>query len=144
MKRKDGSHLSYSEVVHQLDTQTVEYDVNLGSPITQTLEIYMKVERSKYATAIGWLGDLLWRSEFDVDRLRINSTKILQTIPSRKREGSDVSAALYDQLNFSPHRAPITANNLFNQESSLPIVLEKLKSEPQALVSQMERLRSHR
>jgi len=143
VKRKDGSHLSYSEVVHQLDTQTVEYDINLGSPITQTLEIYMKVEKSKYATAIGWLGDLLWRSEFDVDRLRINSTKILQTIPSRKREGSDVSAALYDQLTFSPERSPMTANNLFNQESSLPIVLEKLKSEPQALVSQMERLRSH-
>jgi Zn-dependent M16 (insulinase) family peptidase len=131
-------------VVHQLDTQTVEYDINLGCPITQTLEIYMKVEKSKYSTAVSWLGDLLWRSEFDADRLRINATKILQTIPSRKREGSDVSAALYDEMTFSADLAPLTSNNLFKQESSLPLVLEKLKSEPDSLIKQMEQLRSHR
>ncbi|KNE93504.1 hypothetical protein PSTG_13132 [Puccinia striiformis f. sp. tritici PST-78] len=141
--RKDGSRLSYDEVVHQLDTQTVEYDINLGSPISQTLEVIMKVEKSKYATAVSWLGDLLWRSEFDVDRLRINTTKILQTIPSRKREGSDVSAALYDEMTFSADLSPLTSNNLFKQESSLPVILEKLKSEPEALVKQMEQLRSY-
>ncbi|KAI9610843.1 hypothetical protein H4Q26_008685 [Puccinia striiformis f. sp. tritici PST-130] len=143
VKRKDGSRLSYDEVVHQLDTQTVEYDINLGSPISQTLEVIMKVEKSKYATAVSWLGDLLWRSEFDVDRLRINTTKILQTIPSRKREGSDVSAALYDEMTFSADLSPLTSNNLFKQESSLPVILEKLKSEPEALVKQMEQLRSY-
>ncbi|KAA1091647.1 hypothetical protein PGT21_036499 [Puccinia graminis f. sp. tritici] len=143
VNRKDGSRLSYDEVVHQLDTQTVEYDINLGCPITQTLEIYMKVEKSKYPTAVSWLGDLLWRSEFDADRLRINTTKILQTIPSRKREGSDVSAALYDEMTFSADLAPLTSNNLFKQESSLPLVLEKLKSEPESLIKQMEQLRSH-
>lgn len=143
VNRKDGSRLAYDEVVHQLDTQTVEYDINLGYPISQTLEIYMKVEKSKYPTAVSWLGDLLWRSEFDVDRLRINTTKTLQTIPSRKREGSDVSAALYDEMTYSADLAPMTSNNLFKQESTLPLVLEKLKSDPESLVKQMEQLRSH-
>ncbi|POW06319.1 hypothetical protein PSHT_10429 [Puccinia striiformis] len=123
--RENGSRLSYDEVVHQLDTQTVEYDINLGSPISQTLEVIMKVEKSKYATAVSWLGDLLWRSEFD------------------KEEGSDVSAALYDEMTFSADLSPLTSNNLFKQESSLPVILEKLKSEPEALVKQMEQLRSY-
>jgi Zn-dependent M16 (insulinase) family peptidase len=142
--RKDGQRLKYTEVVQELDRETVEYDINLGSPITQTVEMYLKVEKSKYATAVGWLGDLLWRSQFDADRLRISTAKILQTLPARKREGSDVSAALYDDLIFDPDRAPMAANNLFKQESCLPAVLEKLKSDPDAVIAQMEQLRTHR
>lgn len=143
INRSDGTRLSYDEVVRQLDTQTVEYDINLGSPISQTLEISMRVEKSKYGTAVSWLRDLLWGSVFDVDRLRINTTKVLQSLPSRKREGSIVAAALYDEMIFSSDLSPMTSINLFQQESSLPKVLEQLSSNPEYVVTQMERLRSH-
>ncbi|MBW0485783.1 hypothetical protein O181_025498 [Austropuccinia psidii MF-1] len=143
IKRKDGTSLSYDEVVHQLDKETVEYEINLGSPISQTLEVYMKVEKSKYATAISWFRDLLWGSIFDLDRLRINTTKILQNIPARKRDGNDVSQELYKTMVYSAESAPLLSLSFLNQEVTLPLVLERLKSEPEAVIKQMEQLRSH-
>ncbi|PLW42340.1 hypothetical protein PCANC_10506 [Puccinia coronata f. sp. avenae] len=115
--RKDGQRLKYTEVVQELDRETVEYDINLGSPITQTVEMYLKVEKSKYATAVGWLGDLLWRSQFDADRLRISTAKILQTLPARKRRG---------QRRIMPSCRP-----------------GETQSDPDAVIAQMEQLRTH-
>ncbi|CAH7682774.1 Metalloenzyme, LuxS/M16 peptidase-like protein [Phakopsora pachyrhizi] len=99
IKNEDGSVLGFADVVHQLDTQTVE--------------------------------------------LRITTTKALQNIPSRKRDGSEVCGAMYNQTVFSDDLAPASSINLFMQEKNLPRVLENLKSDPEAILEQMEKLRCH-
>lgn len=68
VKRFDGTILPYEEVVRQLDEETVEYEIRLGTALSQTVEIMLKIEKTKYKKMIGWLSDLLWGSVFDPDR----------------------------------------------------------------------------
>jgi len=70
VKRHSGVRLSHEEVVNQLDNDTVSYEVGLGvsNNFTDTFRITIKVEKSKYETAIAWLRDLVYGSEFDKER----------------------------------------------------------------------------
>ncbi len=68
--RQSGVRLSHEEVVNQLDNDTVSYEVGLGvsNNFTDTFRITIKVEKAKYETAIAWLRDLVYGSEFDKER----------------------------------------------------------------------------
>ena len=77
----------------------------------------MKVTKEKYSVAIAWLRDLIWGSEFSIERfvislvhrrvrslipfrrrLKISATKALQNLPSEKRSGSTVAYNAYREL----------------------------------------------
>ena len=66
--RSDGTRLPYDEVVKLLDTETVDYNINFGSGVSEQIEVHIKVEKEKYETAIRWLRDLLFCSEFEISR----------------------------------------------------------------------------
>ena len=70
VQRQTGERLTYEEVVNKLDSETVSYEVGLGfsNSFTDTLRVTIKVETALYGTAIAWLRDLLYGSEFDKDR----------------------------------------------------------------------------
>lgn len=68
LQRADGTELTFEQVVQELDRETIEYDIRLGPVISQTLELSIKVEKTKYASTVRWLRDLLWGLKFDVDR----------------------------------------------------------------------------
>lgn len=70
MKRQSGERLSHEEVINKLDDETVSYEVGLGiaNSFAETLRITIKVENAAYETAIAWLRDLLYGSEFDKER----------------------------------------------------------------------------
>jgi len=70
VQRKTGERLTHEEVVNKLDNETVSYDVGLGfsNSFTDTFRVTIKVETALYETAIAWLRDLLYGSEFDKDR----------------------------------------------------------------------------
>ncbi|MBW0466041.1 hypothetical protein O181_005756 [Austropuccinia psidii MF-1] len=143
IKRKDGTFLSCEQVVRQLDKQTVDYAITPGSPIAQTLDIHVKVEQSNYAPAIAWLRDLLWGSAFDPESLRTTIIDDLQNIRRMKADSNQVLQALYHAMIYPPDVSPLSSMNFLLLEVTQPIVLQKLKSEPQPLLKQMEQLRSH-
>lgn len=68
--RQSGVRLSHEEVVNLLDNDTVLYEVGLGvsDNFTNTFRITIKVEKAKYETAIAWLRDLVYGSEFEKER----------------------------------------------------------------------------
>lgn len=68
--RHNGVRLTHEEVVNQLDNDTVSYEVGLGvsSNFTDTLRVGIKVEKAEYETAVAWLRDLIYGSEFDKER----------------------------------------------------------------------------
>merc|ERR1719359_393981 len=72
LTKADGTKVPYEEVVAQLDTETVDYGVHFGSGLSEQIEVNIKVEKDKYHTAIRWLRDLLFHTELDVARLRVN------------------------------------------------------------------------
>ncbi|EGF99472.1 zinc metalloprotease [Melampsora larici-populina 98AG31] len=143
VKRSDGTLLPFDQVVKELTKETIEYKTHMGSSISQTSEICFKIEKSKYPTMIGWLKDLLWGSQFDIDRLRIIVANNLQHIPSMKRSGAGVCAALFQELLYSPYTAPYMSSNLFKLDEWLPEIMEQLKSNPQEVIKNLEQLRKH-
>lgn len=70
VRRSTGERLSYEEVVNKLDDETVSFEVALGmgNAFTETVRVTIKVETAMYETAIAWLKDLVYGSEFDKER----------------------------------------------------------------------------
>lgn len=68
--RLSGQRLTHEEVINQLDDETVSYEVGLGlaDSFTETLRVSIRVETGKYETAIAWLRDLVYSSQFDQER----------------------------------------------------------------------------
>lgn len=62
--------MSHEEVINKLDDETVSYDADLGvnGGFSENLRISIKVETGMYETAIAWLRDLIYGSEFDKER----------------------------------------------------------------------------
>jgi len=70
VKRSTGERLSHEELVNKLDNETVAYGAEMGTNGTfeELLRVSIKVEKDRYETAVSWLKDLLYGSEFDKER----------------------------------------------------------------------------
>jgi hypothetical protein len=70
VKRQSGEYLTHEQVINKLDNETVSYEVGLGisNSFTETLRVSIKVETALYETAVAWLKDLIYGSEFNQER----------------------------------------------------------------------------
>jgi len=68
--RHNGVKLTHEDVVNQLDNDTVLYEADLGVSglFRNILRVSIKVELAAYETAVAWLRDLIYGSEFDMER----------------------------------------------------------------------------
>ena len=68
--RHNGVRLSHEDVVNQLDDDTVSYQVQLGDSgcFENIFCVSIEVEYSAYETAVAWIRDLIYGSEFDKER----------------------------------------------------------------------------
>lgn len=138
---RDGRTLPFEEVVKLLDTETVDYDISFGSGLSEQIEVSIRVEKDKYTTAISWLRDLLFGSQFDESRLKIVAKKLAQNLPSEKREGLSVATGVFRELTQDASASAGLAMGLIARLKSSPAIVERLKTEPQAVVKDMEELR---
>lgn len=71
--RASGEKLTHEEVINRLDNETVSYEtaLGLGDQFCETLRVSFKVEAQQYETAIAWLKDLVYGSEFNKERLAL-------------------------------------------------------------------------
>jgi hypothetical protein len=70
LTKQSGERLTHEEVINKLDDETVSYGASLGigDQFCETLRVSFKVETQMYETAIAWLRDLVYGSEFDKER----------------------------------------------------------------------------
>lgn len=139
---RDGSRLSFEDVVRLLDSETVDYDISFGSAISEQIEVSIKVEKDKYTTAISWLRDLLFNSDFDAARLKIVAKKLEQNLPSEKREGLQVATSVLRDMTQDPQSSAAVTMGLLARLEDTPAVVRRLKEEPEAVAKDMEELRS--
>lgn len=144
VKRSNGQHLSFEQVVKALDEETIEYDTNIGGTTFEDFEISFRVKKTNYEAAIAWLYDLLHNSVFDVERLAITMAKNLQSLPSEKREGSTVASSALLRLTTDSEKSLRIHTDLLNRNSSEPQLSERLKENPQQVVVDLEDLRKYR
>jgi Zn-dependent M16 (insulinase) family peptidase len=91
-----GKETPFETVVKLLDQDTVSHECGVGvsAMFRQLALVLLKTERAKYAEGIAWLKKMTWDTRFDADRLKVIATKLLNDIPSQKRDGSRVSVTL--------------------------------------------------
>jgi hypothetical protein len=68
--KTEAGHLTHNEVVDQLDTDTVSYSTGLGfdSTFSETHRISIRVPTANYDKALAWMRNLIYNTEFDVQR----------------------------------------------------------------------------
>lgn len=143
--RLDGSgeRLSYETVVKELDEDVLEYDaaIGLGSNFSETIAVEMKVEIPQYEKAIAWLRDLLWGSDFALERLRIAAAKLAQSLPEQKREGRLVAWSLSRAMLFSESDSTGLANSVLTQAKVVPEIVSMLQQNPNRIMEKFEVIR---
>ncbi len=145
VRRLDGSNtkLTYEDVIKLLDEDTLEYESALGVSwgFNENLCVDLKVEKENYNKAISWLRDLVWGSEFAVERLKIVSAKLLQSLPEQKRDGRSVSVALLRSLTRDINVSSGAANTVIQQSTHLPELSQQLTDSPDKVVAAFEKIR---
>lgn len=141
--RRDGTHLPYEAVVQALDEDVLEYDaaIGIGSNFAETVAIELKVAAPQYEKAVAWLHDLLWGSQFALDRLRVAMAKLLQSLPEQKRDGRAVSWALSRAMMYSPHDSTCRANTVLTQATAIPEISALLTEQPDRVIAELETVR---
>ncbi|KAJ1023179.1 hypothetical protein NDA16_003332 [Ustilago loliicola] len=142
--RQDSTQasLTYEEVVKGLDEDTLEYDVSLGTGgFGELVCAELKLERANYEKGIAWLRDLLWGSQFAVDRLKVSISKIIQSLPEQKRNGRAIASALSRSLTHDGDKSTNLANSILQLVQTMPALQEKLNFDPQQVVDDFERIR---
>ncbi|EST04590.1 Peptidase M16, C-terminal domain protein [Kalmanozyma brasiliensis GHG001] len=143
--KQDGTstRLTYEQVVKGLDVDTLEYDVSLGSGgFGELVCAELKLERANYAKGIAWLRDLFLGTQFDLDRLRVTVSKIIQSLPEQKRKGRAIASALSRSLTLDADRSTNLANSVLELVKTMPELQERLSTEPDKVVADFERIRS--
>ncbi|CAO1622067.1 unnamed protein product [Parajaminaea phylloscopi] len=140
---RDGKVLPYEAVVKGLDEDTVEYDAGLGvgSGFGENVCIDVKVEKAKYSQAICWLRDLLWHSHFSVERLKVSTAKMVQSLPELKRDGRSLSWSLLRSLTHDEQKSSSLATSILTLVTKLPELSERLAQEPEKVVQDLEEIR---
>ncbi|KAF8832423.1 hypothetical protein HHX47_DHR1001921 [Lentinula edodes] len=144
VKRQSGERLSHEEVINKLDDETVSYEVGLGiaNSFAETLRITIKVENAAYETAIAWLKDLLYGSEFDKERLAVTIAKVQQSLPEMKRDGSTVLSSLWADLMFS-EKSTSRAGGVLPQVEFVPKLAKELQESPERVIADFDEIRKH-
>jgi len=145
IKQPDGTRLTYEEVVKGLDQDTLEYDANLGygSGFAEMASMEIKVERSKYEQGFNWLRDIIWFSELSLDRIRVNGSKVSQSLPEQRRDGRMMSWALARSLTHSGKLSTNINNSILKQSEVIPDVVSRLSSdkEAQQVIKELQELK---
>ncbi|KAH8102439.1 Metalloenzyme, LuxS/M16 peptidase-like protein [Cristinia sonorae] len=142
--RSNGERLTHEEVVNQLDNDTVSYEVSLGvnGAFTEALRITIKVEVNNYESAIAWLKDLVYGSEFAKDRLQVNVAKIQQSLPELKRDGSTVLSSISSNL-LSSEESTSRAGGILPQAEFIPKLAAQLQESPEEAIKDFEEIRRY-
>ena len=77
-------------------------------------------------------------------RLRIVANKILQNLPSEKREGSAVAAGALREMTQDKNKSSSTALSLLSKIDTAADVMERLKSQPDGVIADLKQLRTAR
>lgn len=144
VQRQDGSSLKYEDVVKQLDEDVLEYDatIGIGSSFSETMAIEFKAPVAHYEKVVAWVYDLLWRSEFSLDRVRVAAAKLAQSLPEQKRDGRMVASALSRSMLFDNSTSTCEANTILRQAQRVPEMVDALQEEPERVLEHFNTVRN--
>ncbi|XP_058054864.1 uncharacterized protein C05D11.1-like [Anopheles bellator] len=107
--RRGDKLVPYEEVVTALESDTVETATGLGfkasgrfslGSYSNVAALHMQVSREKYAKGIELIGELLYRTEFTAERIKVCATKLINEVPQSKREGNAIAKDMLRAMRY--------------------------------------------
>lgn len=144
--------ISHEDVIFQLSEDTIKSVAMLGigmddetprftcSTFAQMFQLVIKVELKRYSKGVQWLKELLFQTQFTVERLKIIASKIVNSVAHMKRTGSVVVRSLIKELCFGNESNHYT-NNMLRQQTFLNNLLKQLEENPDEVIKDMYELR---
>lgn len=144
VKRESGEQLSHEDVINKLENETVSYEVGsgMGGVYTDLFRVSIKVETALYDTAVAWLKDLVYNSQFDKERLSVVLAKIQQSLPENKRDGNNVLSALWADLLYN-EKSTSRYNGVLHLTDYIPRLTKRLQETPEEVIKEFEEIRSY-
>ncbi|KAI0756614.1 Metalloenzyme, LuxS/M16 peptidase-like protein [Daedaleopsis nitida] len=144
VKRSAGERLTHEEVVHRLDSDTVSYEVAVGvnNIYNDVLRVSIKVEAAQYETAVAWLKDLVYGSDFDKDRLQVALAKFQQSLPEIKRDGDTVLSSVSAELLYD-ETSNTRMGSIVPLLEFIPQLSQQLQESPAEVIKDLEEIRRH-
>ncbi|CAB4004421.1 uncharacterized protein C05D11.1-like [Paramuricea clavata] len=145
---RNGVLVSHEEIVAQLTQDTLDHDTSLGlngrrfrpGKFPQLAVLKFKIEMEKYTVAIELLRDLLYNTQFTVERINVVAKKMIKEVTQMKRAGRNVVTALIKDNTFSS-QSPYRFCNFIHQQQFLNKILKEAKSNPDKVISDLSQLR---
>lgn len=130
----DGKITPYEDVVAALESDTVAMQASLGincrgqftcGSYSETAIFMLKADHKKYLAGIDWVVDLLNHTEFNVDRIRVCTSKIVNAVAQAKRNANKVTADLMKAVHYH-FDSNMRRCSMIHQQRFLTTILEKL------------------
>lgn len=147
--KRGNTVVPYEDIVSELESDTVATRNHIGlgnsgrfscGPYSHTVSIMLQVEEAKYKRGIDWLRELLYQTQFTVDRIQIIATKMANDVSQIKRKGNKVAADLMKGLCYIKDSNQYN-NSMLRQQKFLTDLLENLKTKPNEVLENIEQLR---
>ncbi|KAI8369556.1 Metalloenzyme, LuxS/M16 peptidase-like protein [Radiomyces spectabilis] len=141
--QKGDTLLTYEDVVKGLSEDIIEYDATLGTSggFREIVVFSLKAKASKYHRAVQWLEDILWHTQFTVERLKVLANLILNDIPQAKRDGHGMATASMRAFQFDASKSVSAARNILFQTDFLQEVLRQLENDPSSVLADLNAFR---
>lgn len=129
---RDGIVLPYETVVKELSSELINFSAGLGvgGHYLRLVNVFFKSSRAKYPSAVRLLHELLRRSIFTPERIRVVAQRRANNFEASKQDGELMSEALNMHLCHLPGSNPALSIPL-RQETVVKDILKRLKTEPQ-------------
>uniref|UniRef100_A0A182NNB5 Uncharacterized protein n=1 Tax=Anopheles dirus TaxID=7168 RepID=A0A182NNB5_9DIPT len=150
--RRGDKLIPYEEVVATLESNTVETVTDLGfsslsrfsvGAYSATAILQMQVVREKYATGIELMTELLHKTEFTPERIKVCATKLINEVAQAKREGNSIAKDILKAIRYR-EQSNVRICSLLKQYKFLNTLLELIeKSESaQSVVENLNKTRA--
>lgn len=152
IRQSDGNLIPYEQVVAAIESDTVSLQTTIGlessnqfscGSYSQTAILMIKTDYKKYIRGIQWVIDLLNRTEFTVDRVRVCAAKIANAVAQAKRNGNSVSKDLLKAV-FYQFDSNVRKCSMIHQQQFLNSLLERLDrpNEAEKIITDLNTIRN--
>ncbi|KAJ8970899.1 hypothetical protein NQ317_009051 [Molorchus minor] len=135
---RNGKIIPYEEIVAELNNDTVSSSTSIGlgggrghfkcGNYSQTCVLNLQVEASKYEIGLRWLRELLYKTVFTTERLKVIAMKMNNTVAQAKRSGRSVVSYAMKGMCYSED-SNIVKNGVLQQKT-----LRKIMTNPSNFV----------
>lgn len=146
----DDELLPVQDITAQMEKDLISLSAFIGIldegnysflPYSNHLQFSIQIEMEDYETGINWLHNLLYKTRFISERIKICATKLMNTMIDMKRDENMVSRQLLDAMFYDP-TSNIRLHSIMKQRQFLTEILAKIEGdEAGAVIEQLNFLR---